>query len=133
MQPQPTQQQAPVPTPQAQQPMYSPPRQPVDLFSKKMVALFIVIGLILMFVGAIVCNASKITDKDDAADLDKQYDALGIYKAGTIIYNVGMVLLVIILLGAAILGKEFTDYTRLGMFVAVGLILGFGGFSLWGQ
>lgn len=119
--------------PQEQQPAYFPSRQPVELFSKKMVALFIVIGLILMFVGAIVCNASKITDKDDAADQDKIYDAKAVYKAGTIVYNVGMLLLIITLLGAALLGKEFTEYMRLGMFVAVGLILGFGGFSLWGQ
>lgn len=118
---------------QQPQPAYYPPKQSVDIFSKKMVALFIVIGLILMFVGAIVCNASKITDKDDAQDVDKVYGALGTYKAGTIVYNVGMLLLAIILLGAAMIGKEFTDYTRFGMLVAVGLILGFGGFSLWGQ
>lgn len=118
---------------QQPQPAYYPPGQPVDIFSKKMIALFIVIGLILMFVGAIICNASRITDKDDAADADKVYGALGVYKAGTIVYNVGILLVAIILLGAVLLGKEFTEYMRIGMFVAAGLILGFGGFSLWGQ
>ena len=135
-QPQPQYQPEYQPQVSAQQPAYIPPRQPIDIggiFSKKIVALFIVIGLILMFVGAIVCNASKITDKDDIGDLDKQCGALATYKAGTIIYNVGMLLLIIILLGAALLGKEFTEYMRIGMFIAVGLILGFGGFNLWGQ
>jgi len=78
MQPQPMQQQAPAPMPQAQQMMYSPPRQPVDIFSKKMVAMFIVIGLILMFVGAMVCNASEITNAKDRIDDDKREGALSI-------------------------------------------------------
>jgi len=124
------QQQAPAPMPQAQQMMYSPPRQPVDIFSKKMVAMFIVIGLILMFVGAMVCNASEITNAKDRIDDDKREGALATYKDGMIVYNVGMLLLVLILFASALLGKEFTEYMRLGMFVAAGLILGF---NLWGH
>ena len=61
---------------------------------------------------------------------DSEILALATYKAGMIVYNVGMLLLVLILFASALLGKEFTEYMRLGMFVAAGLILGF---NLWGH
>jgi len=61
---------------------------------------------------------------------DSEILALATYKAGMIVYNVGMLVLVLILFASALLGKEFTEYMRLGMFVAAGLILGF---NLWGH
>ena len=92
--------------------MYAPPSEPIrsqrppppetrdywdedepvaEGISPQIIAIIVVIGVVLFFVGAIVCNSSAITEVSDDAEDQKEAreDARKMYKIGTILVDVG--------------------------------------------
>ena len=100
----------------AQQPVYFPPRQPIDIggfFSKKIVTIFILVGVLLFFIGAILCNGAAVTEiNPDARDIE---GARSFYKAGTIVLEIGALVTTLALLGGGIASDEIDIKLKISM------------------
>jgi hypothetical protein len=100
------------------------PKKSVDvpgLFSNKNVFLGIAIGILIMFIGVIISNASLVTDND--ADAEDYEDAKGTHKLGMIVYNLGVLILGAILFLGAIASKQMDRCTKIAMILAGALII----------
>ena len=77
------------PAVQYQPSYYPPPKQPFDFTQFASIRFIIVgigLGLIIMSIGAVICNVSAISEEPDDRT-DAYYDAVGFYKIGAIVYN----------------------------------------------
>lgn len=126
-------QEAPQQVPSQYPPQYQP-KPPVELgriFSEKLIAVFVIVSMILMFVGVVICNASAVTKVIPTAD-DIEGAAVA-YKAGMIVLNIGTLLLAMILLLGGILNKDIHTHARLGMLISAGITLAWRFMAIWGQ
>jgi len=100
------------------------------LFTTQMMVLGMALALILMLFGALMINMSTITDTatDPADRQDDSDDARGGARNGAMVYNLGLVILIAMLFGGAMLNPDLDPQARMGMFIAAGFIA-FGGFD----
>lgn len=109
---------------QARQPAYYPPRQPIGIggfFSKKIVTIFILIGVLLFFIGAILCNGAAITKvNSDTGDIE---GARSLYKAGTIVLDIGALITILALFGGGIASDEIDIKLKISMLSVATAIL----------
>lgn len=109
---------------QAQQPVYRPPRQPIDIggfFSKKIVTIFILIGVLLFFIGAILCNGAAVTKANP--NIGETEGAMSLYKAGTIVLDIGALITTLALFGGAMVSNEIDVKLKVAMLSVATAIL----------
>jgi hypothetical protein len=102
-------------------PPYGPPRPMGPIFSVKLIAILTIIGLILFYVGGIICIGSFNTDLQER-DIDDVENAQVMYKVGLIILSVGGLLALIALVGGGILNTEINPQIRAAM-ISMGIAL----------
>ena len=86
----------------------------------------VVIGIILMFVGAIICVQAKVTSKV-SADIDvindKKETAFKNYQAGATLMCVGNMLVCMFLLGASVVNNDIPAQVRASFLVFCGMLV----------
>ena len=120
-------------------------------FTTDKVIRYIVLGLLLMFIGGVIytlVNTSggpnlydKAYDDDDngnpdADKWDNYYEDRRAYDTirdvgtiiGKLILTLGMLMTVVVLFGGGITNREFETHIRIAMIIAAGLIVGWSGF-----
>lgn len=80
-----------------------------SLFSKKMTTLAVGIGILVIFIGAVVCNVAESS---------------GFLKAGLVLYNLGGLALGGTLFLGSLVNEDIDRYIRVGMLVGGALIVG---------
>ncbi len=80
-----------------------------SLFSKKMMTLAVGVGLLVVFLGAVVCNVAG---------------GSGVLKAGLVLYNLGGLVLGGTLFLGSLVNEELDRYLRVGLLVAGALVVG---------
>jgi hypothetical protein len=97
-----------------------------NFFSVRVILVLVLIGLILFYVGGMVCLAGINNEKYDYDEYDdRQDDSLGagnVYKAGLIILFVGALLSHIGLFAGGIANKELNPTVRVAM-ISMGIAL----------
>ncbi len=112
-----------------QPPMYGPPmRRPGGLFSVKIIAALLLVGVILFYIDGMVCIAAQNTDQYDTDEyedkIDDRYGAMTVYKVGLLIMSVGGLLALIALVGGAIMNKDIDTRVRAAMIaMAIALLI----------
>lgn len=115
------------------------------LFSKQAIAFFILIGIFLMGIGTVIQNASApaksyadVKSEDISKKIQDDTAAnANTYKVGTIVWNFGMIFIMLSLVGGAILNPTLDTKTRIvmlivAMFILVGPFAStFKGFDHW--
>lgn len=97
-----------------------------SMFSQKTVAIMVIIGVILTFLGAILATTAAVTEKVSIDNRqDKQVSAYTQYKYGVTILVVGLMLQSLFMLGAAIAGPEIAANVKVGLLVfsAIALVV----------
>lgn len=89
-----------------------------SMFNPRTVAVMVIIGVILTFLGAILATTAAVTEKV-SIDIrqDKQVSSYTQYKYGVTIMVVGMMLMSLFMLGAAVAGPEFAPGVKVGLLV----------------
>jgi hypothetical protein len=120
----------PPPPPPPQEPVQQPPPPPPVVaypgtppvamgagMPPHLIAIIVVIGVILFFVGAIVCNASTITEiYDEPEDREEaQESARSMYKIGTIIADAGALVACIGIFYGALMCTRLEPALRVAM------------------
>jgi hypothetical protein len=106
---------------------HGPRPSPLEvLFSAKIIAIMVLIGVILLFVGAILAVNAKVTDKVDN-DIDEINDskeqAFGQYKTGVTVMIVGSLLLVLFLLCGSVMSQNVPTNVKLGFLIFCAIII----------
>ena len=127
---QPVQQAQPVQAPQThtvvthQQTVYV--HRPVldSMFSGKMVAIMSIVGILLLFLGAIMGIAAKNTEKTDPSDVqDRNVTSQTNFKYAMMMMCVGAMLLLMWMLGAAAMSPDVPPNVRVGFLVFSGMVV----------
>lgn len=100
---------------------YYPPRPMGPIFSVKLIAILALVGIILFYVGGIICIGAINTNLS-GVDVDDLETAQLIYKVGLIILAVGGLIALIALVGGGLLNKEIDPQVRVGM-ISMGIAL----------
>ena len=107
-------------------PRYRSPPTTRPIFSVRIILALVLAGLILFYVGSIVCIGSINTTKYDRDDYDKanddKYLAMLMYKIGLIILVIGGLLAHIGLFGGGVANKDIDPNVRTAM-VSMGIAL----------
>lgn len=118
MQPQPMPQPGPMPPPGAP---FGPGRGYAGL---------ILVGILILLIGGMVSSASGFLDPSEYDEYNEYQDAVRVTTAiGAIIQYVGLILMSIGMLIGAIRDETLPQNVRLGILIAMGLIIGF---KIWG-
>jgi uncharacterized membrane protein len=105
-----------------------------SMFGQKAVATMIIIGVILTFLGAMISVQAAVTVKVSAENKqDSQVSAYTQYKWGATIMVLGIMLMVLFLLGAAVIGPDtpvnvkvgFLIFCAIMIFVTTTVVLGY--------
>lgn len=117
-----------MPSPYEQQPQYQPmPPQYKPMpqrveyqstgISLNMIAGIVVIGIVIFFVGAIICNASIPTETptDYEAQKTQKKDTRNMYKAGTILADIGALIASIGIFYGALTCKQLENTLKVAM------------------
>jgi len=100
------------------------PRQPYQgSVGNGVIALVVVVSVLMLFVGAMLMHITpQFTNKkydDDESGFDQreadQRTAVSVTTAGRIVADIGAFLLIIILLLAAVLRSDWSEYVRFGV------------------
>jgi len=95
-----------------------------SMFNQKTVAVMVIIGVILTFLGAILATMAAVTEKVSIDNKqDKQVSAFTQYKIGVTVMVVGMMLMSLFMLGAAVAGPDFTPNVKVGLLVFSAVML----------
>ena len=105
-----------------------------SMFGTKLVTVMVFVGVILLFIGALLCINAKVvvdTDFDDVKGATE--DSFAMYKTGAMIMVVGNMLITMFLLGAAVINTDIAVNVRVGfmvfsaimIFVTVTLVMGY--------
>lgn len=91
--------------------------------------ILIIIGIIILMVGMIVYTSNGFLDDPDDNDLkdSEEYsdNVRTIRTIGNLIQYIGLILFSIGIIYGAIKDNDLPHYVRLGMLIALGIILGF--------
>lgn len=128
---QPVQSQQPI---YQQQPMYQKPVKSGDplknlvktLFSTKMMVVFIMIGLLLVFVGMFIWTLGfpgYKTDFQSVADQKDYIESYGILRYASLVSSLGFFIVSGVLLLGGMLNNTLNHYVRLGLILAGAWIL----------
>jgi len=116
VQSQPVQPQPVQPQPVQPQPMQSPSRPMHEtlgpLFSKNLIIMGTLLGILLAWIGTIIATFAGID--------------LSLARASLILNNLGFVFIGLFLTGGGIINKDIDKYVRLGMIVGGAITLGMG-------
>ena len=96
------------------------------VFGAKLVAIMVVIGVLLMFIGAIVCVQAKVTARTNADPdvvMDKTETAYKNYQAGATLMLVGNMLMCMFLLGASVVNPDIPAGVRSSFLVFCGILV----------
>jgi uncharacterized Tic20 family protein len=95
-----------------------------SMFSGKMVAIISIVGVLLLFLGAIMGIAAKNTEKTDADDAaDRSVTAQTNFKIGMILMAVGAMLMLMFMLGAAAMSPDIPANVRVGFLVFSAIVI----------
>jgi uncharacterized membrane protein len=96
------------------------------LFGAKIITIMVLIGVILLFVGAILAVNAKVTEPVDN-DIDEINDskeqAFSQYKLGTTIMIVGNLLIVMFLLCGAVMSQNVPTNVKVGFLVFCAILI----------
>lgn len=118
----------PAPIHQPIHPVHHVPRpSPLEvLFSAKIIAIMVLIGVILLFVGAILAVNAKVTEPVDN-DIDEinesKENAFTQYKTGVTVMIVGCLLLVMFLLCGSVMSQNVPTNVKLGFLIFCAVII----------
>jgi len=95
-----------------------------SMFGPKAVTVMVMLGVILLFVGALICVQSKVTEKVDADNVqDKAVTSMTMYKFGVTFMVLGMMLMVLFMLGASTTGTDVHNHVRVGYLVFCAIMI----------
>ncbi len=111
---------------------YGPPAAGMGLsgiFTMKNIGMMALLGVLLLFIGALYASTIIITDNDDLADADELQDAREGQKNALIIVRLGMAVLSMALIGGGMFNDKLDNHLRMGLIVggsvvAMGLFMG---------
>ncbi len=89
--------------------------------SSKVVAVGIIVGLLISFIGLTTIAATSITDpnaSDDAKKAAREAD-----RTALVVWFVGVLILSIFMFLGAVYCGELPDYAKLGLLIALGMML----------
>lgn len=118
------------------QPLYQPPGPYTRAFHEKIYIKIFIFGIIFFMVGYLVAAVTgymDAPDRDDFDDDEEYKDELDWYNlirrslttTGFILEQIGLIIIVVALFLAAIVDEQLPPLARLGIFIAIGLIIGF--------
>ncbi len=84
------------------------------------VLLNIIFGIVIMFSGVMMCNASAFI----SPDMGFSIHAYNIFKWGIVIRNCGVLIESLGLIGGAVVGNKIDKYLRISMLLAGAIIIG---------
>lgn len=105
-------------SPYGQQPQYQPIPQRVESgISPNKISIIVVIGIVIFFVGAIICNASIPTETPSSYEAQKtqKRDMRNMYKAGTILADIGALIASIGIFYGALTCRELENTLKVAM------------------
>lgn len=95
-----------------------------SMFSGKMVAIMTLLGVLLLFLGAIIGIAAKNTDKTDSSEAqDRTVTAQSQFKWGMVMMAVGAMLMLMFMLGAAAMSPDIPVNVRVGFLIFGGIVI----------
>jgi len=95
-----------------------------SMFSGKMVAIMSIIGILLLFLGAIIGITAKNTEKTDPSDVqDRTVTTQTNFKWGMVMMAVGAMLMLMFMLGAAAMSPDIPASVRVGFLVFAGIVV----------
>lgn len=89
--------------------------------SAKVVSIGIIVGLLISFIGLTTIAATSIVEKDPTDETIKT--ARETNRSALIVWFVGMLILGIFMFLGAVDCAELSDYAKLGLLIALGLML----------
>jgi hypothetical protein len=118
------------------QPPYQQPGPYSRAFQEKIYVKIFILGIIFFLVGFLIAAVTGYMDAPDREDFDDDEDykdeldwynlikrSLG--TTGNILEQIGLILIVVALFLGAVVDTELPPLARLGILIAVGLIIGF--------
>jgi uncharacterized Tic20 family protein len=95
-----------------------------SMFSGKMVAIMSLVGVLLLFLGAIMGIAAKNTEKTDPSDVqDRSVTSETNFKYAMMMMCVGAMLMLMWMLGAAAMSPDIPANVRVGYLVFAGIVI----------
>jgi uncharacterized membrane protein len=106
------------------------------VFQPKVITIFVLIGVLIFFLGSMVAVASKVTDERDIDDINKDSEgAFTMFKVGIIMMVAGIFLVVLFLLCGSVMSTDTPTNVKVGFLIfsailiwcTIWLVLGFVG------
>jgi len=95
-----------------------------SMFSGKMVAIMTLIGVLLLFLGAVIGIQAKNTEKTSQEDVnDRSVASETQYKWGMTVMAVGAMLMLLFMLGAAAMSPDIPVNVRVGFLIFGGIMI----------
>ena len=95
-----------------------------SMFSGKMVAIVSLIGILLLFLGGIICITAKNTEKTDPSDVtDRNVTSQTQYKWGAVVMVLGAMLMLMFMVGAAAMSPDIPPNVRVGLLVFSAIVI----------
>lgn len=84
------------------------------------IVLSIIFGIVIMFSGVMMCNASAFI----SPDMGWSIYAYNVFKSGVVLRNCGVFIESLGLIGGAVIGNKIDRYLRISMLLAGAIIIG---------